>query len=1053
MCQQIKIKGKIINEINEPVAGAIITVKRAGKSYENSTPQPVLSDNNGEFSLTGLFYTDTLIITAEGYETLHEIFSENDRGYLLIELKRKLNAMEEVVINTGFQTIPRERATGSFSTVSKKLLDQQISTDILSRLEAVANSISIDNKTLSGGIMVRGLSTIKGPKAPLIILDNFPYEGDLTNINPNDVENITILKDAAAASIWGAKAGNGVIVITTRKARLHQKFSMELTTNYTILGQPDLYYQPQMSSSEFIDLEKFLFSQRYRFSDTAASAKPPFSPVYEILFKQRRGLLSSTETENLLNNYRSGDIRKDFKDLIYNNGLNQQYAINMQGGTSHLAWLISLGHDRNRSTLDDTYERYSLRFHNTYQPTSNITVTAAFTGTSIQSRTGKKGFNEEKTARGNFQPYLTLLNDQGIETGIYKDFRQTFLDTLGKGKLYDWKYYPLSDHLHDYLQSDNMHLLGLIGINATILKRFSLDVKYQYENQFSASDHLQDDQSYFTRNLVNFYSQINHSNQTITYRVPQGNILDKSSGKIIAHNIRSSINYSRDWLNSDIIILAGMEIRQSKSIGNSYRIFGYNPEILTIGRVDQVTTFPSIINGSRSLIPNINSLSGSINRFASFYSNAAYNWKNKYTVSASARRDASNLFGVNTNDKWNPFWSAGLSWKISSEDFWNWNTISFLKLRATYGFSGNIDPSKVAATTIRYNANLSSFTQSPYAQFDNYANPELRWERVSTMNFGIDFGSINNIISGTIEYYHKNGTDLFGPSPVDYTAGLRNNSIEKNVASMKAWGWDFEINSNNVRGKFEWSSHLNLSLYQDRVTEYYRETPNASFFLSDGLAITPYPGLPVVGVFSYKWAGLDPLTGDPLGYVDGQVSKDYTAISNGVLNDLIYNGTQLPKLFGSLGNTFSWKNIELTAALTYKFGYVFRRNSIHYGNLFTGSSLHSDYNQRWQNPGDEQFTQVPSMIYPAVSRRDGLYTNSEILIEKGDHIRLNYITLSYSLFRSYIPKLPFSHVRLYVNMSNAGILWRANNQGLDPDILGSSMPRPRNYAVGCKIFL
>ena len=296
MCQQIKIKGKIINEINEPVAGAIITVKRAGKSYENSTPQPVLSDNNGEFSLTGLFYTDTLIITAEGYETLHEIFSENDRGYLLIELKRKLNAMEEVVINTGFQTIPRERATGSFSTVSKKLLDQQISTDILSRLEAVANSISIDNKTLSGCIMVRGLSTIKGPKAPLIILDNFPYEGDLTNINPNDVENITILKDAAAASIWGAKAGNGVIVITTRKARLHQKFSMELTTNYTILGQPVLYYQPQMCSSEFIDLEKFLFSQRYRFYDTAASAKPHFSPVYEILFKQRRGLLSSTET-------------------------------------------------------------------------------------------------------------------------------------------------------------------------------------------------------------------------------------------------------------------------------------------------------------------------------------------------------------------------------------------------------------------------------------------------------------------------------------------------------------------------------------------------------------------------------------------------------------------------------------------------------------------------------------------------------------------------------------------------------------------------------------
>ena len=250
---------------------------------------------------------------------------------------------------------------------------------------------------------------------------------------------------------------------------------------------------------------------------------------------------------------------------------------------------------------------------------------------------------------------------------------------------------------------------------------------------------------------------------------------------------------------------------------------------------------------------------------------------------------------------------------------------------------------------------------------------------------------------------------------------------------MSGHGMDVEISSLNVDGKIKWSTDVLMSFYKDRITSYYLSSTRGSNFISFGEGLTAVEGGPAYGLYSYRWAGLDPLTGDPRGYLKGQVSKDYTALtgSTTLVSDLVYNGPQFPTLFGSAGNTISWKNISLTARVLYKFGYYFRRQSINYTNLFNPWIGHSDYSLRWQKPGDESITNVPSLVYPAISNRDAFYAGSEILVDRGDNIRLQYINLSYDV-EHFSKHFPVKRVKAFIIFNNPGILWRANKEKLDP---------------------
>ncbi|QES88748.1 TonB-dependent receptor [Rhizosphaericola mali] len=320
------------------------------------------------------------------------------------------------------------------------------------------------------------------------------------------------------------------------------------------------------------------------------------------------------------------------------------------------------------------------------------------------------------------------------------------------------------------------------------------------------------------------------------------------------------------------------------------------------------------------------------------------------------------------------------------------------------------------------------------------------------INIGIDFGIKNHLLNGSIEYYQRTSTNLLGLSPLAPSMGL--SQYTGNTADMKGHGFDITLNSNNIQGIFSWQTNFLFSYTIDKVTNYKVQQSSANSYLNPG-TIFPQVGKPLFTLSSYKWMGLDD-KGNPQGLVDGNPSQQYNSIITSTnLESLDYNGPSSPPYFGSLRNTFSYKQLSISFNIIYKFGYYFRRTSINYYNLFNGdyNQDNDDYDHRWQNPGDEKHTNVPSLIYPADNNRDAFYTYSSALVEKGSHVRLQDIQLIYSLSKKQFPLCPFNDIRIYGYINNIGLLWRANKYNIDPDYANGGIPAPRTYALGLKFDL
>ncbi|OOG19622.1 hypothetical protein BWD42_06840 [Sphingobacterium sp. CZ-UAM] len=1022
------------------------------------------SDKNGKFFLN---FTKTserihVKISAIGYSNLDTVFnflaaSKKEVVIRLHEINTQLDVVD-INVSTGYQTLPKERITGSFAWIDKNKLDEQVSPDILGKLDGTISGLVFDRSTNSEPrLSIRGLSTLQpSMNAPLVILDNFPYDGDVSNINPNDIDNITILKDASAASIWGAKAANGVIVITTKKGKLNQPLRMDFVANTTVLAKPNLFSKRRMSSADFIDVEKMLFSKRYYDNDIDLDSKLVLSPVVELLIKRRSASPSEIEAiDSQIERLKMHDVREDFDRYVYKRGVNQQYALTMNGGSAKMGWSAFLGSDINMDNLGNKYRRVNARLQNMIALADNLKLNSSLAFTKSARQSGRQGTGEITSKGGFLYPYALLADEEGNALPIPKDWRFSYIDTLGDGKLLDWKYYPLDDYKSNNRKENISDIIANIGLNYGFLKWFHVDLMYQYERQTNSADHLRGNQSYFVRDLVNGFSQFD-SDGNLVRKVPPGEIMDYQDGTIVSNNLRGQLSFDKRSENHLFSAILGTEIRESVSLGHTSRSYGFDSGTMTSGTADYTMSFPHLITGYPLFIENGIYASEKAARFVSAYANAAYTYKNTYTFSASARRDASNLFGFKTNDRWNPLWSSGLSWQVSEEPFYLNNgigkAIPYLKVRATYGHSGNIHPSMAALTTIRYRGN-SPYTQMPYASFDKYANPDLKWETTAMLNLGLDFGLKNNRLNGSVEYYRKNSSDLFASVPIDYTGGI-GSTVVKNAAKMKGWGWDIVLNSVNLDGEVKWKTEFNLSTNRDQIVKYYLPTDRGSNFMLVIPTVTGVEGKPVYSVLSYKWAGLDPQSGSARGFVNGEVSSAFTEITgpNTTVNDLIYHGSASPTVFGSVGNTFLWKGFSATIRIQYKFNYFFRKPTISYSSLFANWEGNADYSKRWTRPGDETRTDVPAQIYPASVQAEAFYQFAEPFVLKADHVRLQYINFAYQ-FNKGAMRLPFEKLKVFLSASNLGLLWRANKEGLDPDYAYNDlmMAPPTTWSGGVQL--
>lgn len=1034
-------RGRVWNTEKKPVRGAVV-----GSAVTGFRTQ---TDDKGFFEMLTV-ESDTLTISHVGYET-KTVTSLLPTELLNIVLTTRDNVIEEIEINTGYQTLKPNEITGSIQVIDKEVLNEQMGVNILDRLRNVSSGLLFDNVNLEDNnrqkhnFTVRGLSTINGPIDPLIVLDGFIYEGNIENIDPNNVESISILKDAAATSIWGARAGNGVVVITSKKGSVRN--GMQISFQQSLLtGQKSDYSNLyEMGVSDYIAIEEMLFRNGYYNNQLNRNPERAVTPMISILNKRQKGLITADDSIRMVNSLLANSSKKAYQEHFLQTPALTQSFLGVARTTDNMRSNLGIGYTNNHGENKDRSRKLNLHFNNSLQLSEKLQVDVNLQFTNQNTYSGTPGFRSF-THGSKSVPYTAFTDQHGTPVPFDLSYDREFMASYYPEHLMSWEYVPLEDYKHSVSNTDltEWYTVANVGYRPFKFLNLSSGLQIQAQNLNSYADHSID--SYYTRILINQFTEIDHDQNTVRYNIPKGGVRKEDRNTVSSYTWRNQLDFTRTWTDFDVKSILGAEIRQNKAQASGMQVYGYNSDPLRTVPVDYSKPYATLPTGASYSILGSPTYSQTLNRFVSLYLNGSLIYKRKYGFYASLRRDGANIFGAKTNDQWVPFWSAGGSWELSQEDFYRSEFMPYLKLRATYGYSGNVDlrktPLPIASS---FSASLTNF---PTLIINSMNDPTLRWEKVRTYNIGVDFKFGRDIVTGTIEYYEKRGTDLYGAAPYDYTVWGRSSTITKNIAEMVGRGIEARILAQPVKtGAFSWQPEVLINFNKNKTTAYHqRNFTGLISFVGAGNAIVPIVGKPLNAIAAWRWAGLD-AEGNPQGFLAGQPSTDYLGIRaeaaelDEEATNLYFVGSSVPQAYGSLINTIRYKDFRLSFNFSFKGDYYFMRPVTSYATLYTMGQAQRDFDDRWQKKGDELQTNVPAVNYPLNRDRDGFYAGSEINVLRGDHIRLEYVNIGWNTSLRFGQR-NFNTV-LNMNLSNLGVVWRKNRFVSDPAHPESIVPGKR----------
>lgn len=1020
--------GIVIDQHEESVADATVANEDSGLS--------TTTDPKGEFYLDNI--KQNTILKVYGYNITTTEFKVGREPYVRIKVFKTLtNNIKTVAINTGYQQLKKINNSGSDYSVNQELFRYRTDINAARRLEGLVPGLVITpkNRFLNQPtwFSIGARTSLVNPD-PMIVINNFPLEGNLTNINPDDIEDITVLRDAAAVGIWGARAANGVIVIKTKSAKYIDRLRVSFNTSLSLAPKPNLFREDRMSAADRIFVDTTLFKTQYFDPLERSRIRPPLSPVVEALYNKN---MNPAQRQVYFDSLSKLDNRHDQEKYFYRPTLRQHYFIQCEGGSDKHNFYISTGYDRIHPEWQlSREERKTLLLHvNTKYKQFEISAGISMAGHTQKNLGGIPDIP---------QPYEMLTDNNNKPAASYWKYRYAYIDTAGKNRLPDWKYYPLQEfRLRNNIVTENDYRYdaALTWDAGKIVPGLTVGTYLQHQIANNQLKEVHDEQSFFTRDLVNSYSQITPGG--VFKPIPEGHIADISQTDHVSTNVRLQFSYTKKWGSNNLHLMAGKDHIFSKENYFRERIYGYTDDNPAgQNKLDYTQLYPLYyFTAAKAYIPYYQLARTFYHNYSSVYLNGLFRWKEKYDVTASVRHERSNLFGQLINNRKTPLLSAGFTWQLSSERFYHSSWLPYIRLSATYGSTGNPPYNAIARQTISYSGYNSN--GDPYAFFINPPQYSLRWERVRNLNLGLNLRTVNDRIELSINWYSKSARDLVGYKALDPTSG--NNFLTGNVGAMASRNLDIVIESKNILRKFRWHTGFMLSVVNDRVT-HTEDTLLPAWMYCDPNYFTTVKGKPLYGLFSFAFKGLD-----NKGHPVGDKGTDYTGmiLANGSSN-LIYNGRATPALFGSVTNDFSYKQFNLSVTVLYKLNYYFRRQSINYYNLYQGLSAGSaDFSRRWQKPGDEKNTTVPSMPVTAHPdpNRDLFYNYSGVLIERADHLRLQTIQLSYDVEGSALKKGHLRLANVFFNISNAGIIWRANKWDIDPDQL-IGYRQPVLYTIG-----
>jgi TonB-dependent starch-binding outer membrane protein SusC len=978
-------------------------------------------------------------------------------------------SVKHLLYNTGYHEQPIDTPTGSVVVVEQNTLGLTVSSAILDHLENNVSGLLFnhggkgsDGTALPTQPIIRGLSTIYSNPSIQYVLDKALYSGNPLNINPEDFESVTVEKDAASTGLYGVRAGNGVIVFTTKRGKTPTPL-LEYSSNMTWQGRPNFDAIHSIAASDEISFERSNYALG-NYPLGTISHPAPLPPVVYLLNAAANGELPPAVADARIDALAKVDSRQDISRYLYSNSLMLREHVDISGASAGHSYYFGFGYDHQPSALAaSNYDRYTFRMNNSFvfDKHWSADADAGFT-LGVQSNGDNPGVNYRSLHGGRaFPTYQRLVGDKGNPMPVFTDYNPDFLRDMSRLGYIDQYYRPVADIPQELnrVQTNDYTFSG--GLRYRPGPWGDFEANYSVEDQTVQDKDVFSPSAYFVRDLQNTFAQ-RDSLGNFSFPIPGGGIETVTNSDLVANQVRLQFNLHPYWnINHRLTALAGTELRSEVNTGYSFRYYGFDGGISSVNSmVNFNVPYPSYLTGQISDIPNPQSISRTTDHFLSGYLEAMYVDHQQLYVTVTLRKDAANLFGVRTNQKAMPLWSGGLGYELDSLPFYHWQAVPQLKLRLSYGVNGNFDRQASAYTIASY-SNTSLTTSLPNATILSPPNNDLRWEQVAQFDGGLDFTSRNRFLSGTFDYYLKSSSDLIGEAPLDPTLGLISNAgspafFYGNVAAMRGYGLDCQLTARWIRPeiarprKMQWYTVFLLSQTVTKVTRYFLPTGAGNAYLNPNL-VNPVPGRPLYPVYSYRWAGLDPGSGDPRAYYNGRPSSSWDSIwSNTTLNGMAYKGSSQPVWYGSLRNTVEWNNWGLTALVSFKGDYYCRRPSISYGDLVTVWTGNSDYARRWQHPGDERLTNVPSAVYYADPSRDNVYTYSSALVDRADNIRLEDIRISRDLeFGPGKTGAKRHQLSLYADAANLGVIWKANKDGIDPFYINT--PRDnRRWSVGFK---
>lgn len=1030
--KQTKITGIIYDEYGETVPGANVLVK--------GTTNGTITDMDGKFTLN-VHPGETLVISFVGYANLELKLAPAKTDYS-IHLKPDNQLLDEVIV-TGYQTISKERATGSFAIMTPKDMEGKLQTNILDRMEGMVAGLKIVPGSSTPEI--RGISTLSGTKTPLYVVDGIPYEGSLDAINPADIVNVTVLKDATAASIYGARSANGVIVISTRTGAAG-KTRVSYTGSIKFKPLPDRDYYNYTSSAETVDLMQELFG--YNTNNTYdPNDRRSTNEVYLLMFKHQAGEITADELEKQLNVYRNQDRHSQVKDAFLRSAeMTHQHNLSFNGGSDIYKYALSVNYQENlpfEKAQNST--RLGFNWKNQFDFFKWLRVDVGVINSNVLEDydNGITGFGLLNGGTS----YRMLLNPDGTPAQWYQDKSQLEINRLNGLGLQDETYIPINELKNSHYNYNSKYWNTNVGAKIKIIEGLSLDLRYQTETTSTFSKQYDSKNAVKVKTLINNGTKINKETGKVTNLMPIGGQVAETRGANNSYTLRAQLNFNRSFLDMhDVQVIAGAERRKVTSESTYIKKLGYDDVSLsykTINELDlgEQQKGTEAIFGSFSYQDKVPAFIYKDDRYVSFYANASYTFNERLTGTGSVRIDQSNLFGTDPKYQYKPLWSVGAHYSLLQ----NWNWIDRLAVRATYGINGNVakgsGPYMIATNSITGNNNTNEF----YSNITTPPNPTLRWEKTGVMNFGVDFTLLKGRLNGSVEYYDKSTVDLLGNRAIDPTFGWA--TLLLNYGSMFNRGLEVSLQSENITiSDFRWTSNFIFSYNKNKLTKIENSGTSAYSYFS---APQNREGYAMNSLFSIRYAGLDK-DGFPQAYkADGSIVGDYSLLAK---EDLVYSGTQNPPYSASLSNRFSYKGFDIDFLFVFYGGHKLR--DVASGYMFTyypalnyTGAIDKDRLHYWRKPGDENDPNMAPRFLYGQSRSgatSALWQYGDKHIQKGDYIKLRDLSAGYTFPREWMRKYFVENLRVNLQIQNLWY-WAANDKGLDPEAWGGTTSRGTHY--------